>query len=128
MDNQTASGFPQAKIQVQRSRRWVTIAVQLIAGMIGAYAIFRFGVLWSLRGFAQAQPSPNPFLANFARYSIAVLWPIPGAVMLFLAAGGFRRRTPRWWVLLLAACVWFAAYLLVRPGEVYYYFLTPTST
>jgi hypothetical protein len=111
-----------------RSRRWLVIAAQSTSIVIAAYAIFRLGALWSLRAFAEAQPSPNPFLANFPRYAIAVLWPLPGAVMLFLSAGGFGRGSPRWWVLLVAAILWFAAYLLVKPSQVYFYWLVPTPT
>ena len=110
-------------------RRIVAVVVQLLAILIATYGIFRFGALWSLRQFAEAQPvpGPNPLLVNFPRYTIATLWPIPGAALLFLAAGGLGRRSPRWWVLLVAAGLWFLAYLLVRPAQVYYYFLTPTS-
>ena len=110
-------------------RRIVAVIVQLLAVIVASYGIFRFGVLWSWRQFAEAQPVPGPnaFLVNFPRYAIATLWPIPGAGLLFLAAHGFGRRGPRWWLLLVAAGLWFLAYLLVRPAQVYYYFLTPTS-
>ena len=110
-------------------RRIIAVVVQLLAIFIAAYGIFRFGALWSLRHFAEAQrvPGPNPFLVNFPRYTIATLWPIVGAAFLFVAAGGFGRRSPRWWVWLVVAGLWFLAYLLVRPAPVYYYFLTPTS-
>ncbi len=126
MDNTIASAPPQSTVQ-SRSRRWLVVAAQVVAILIAAYGIFRFGMLWSLRGFALPQPSPNPFLANFPRYAIAALWPLPGALLLFVAAGRFGRRRPRWWILALAAGLWFAAYLLVRPAEVYYYWLMPTS-
>ena len=110
-------------------RRIGMVAVQLLAILIATYAVFRFGALWTLRQFSEAQriPGPNPFLVNFPRYTVATLWPIVGAVLLFLAAREFGRRSPRWWVLLVAAGIWFLAYLLVRPAQVYYYFLTPTS-
>jgi hypothetical protein len=104
------------------------LGVQLVAILIAAYAIFTMGVLWSWREFAQVRPVPGPFLPNFPRYTVSTLWPLPGALLLFLAAGGFGRRWPRWWILFVAATLWFVAYLLVRPPQIYYYWLTPTPS
>ena len=128
MTQPTASTSAQADSEAGQAPRWLVSAVQILAIAIAAFAIFRLGSLWSLRGFAQAQaPGPNPFLAAFPRYVLAVLWPVPGAVLLFLAAGGFGRRTPRWWLFLVAAGLWFAVYLLIKPPEMYYYWLTPVQ-
>ena len=127
MSTPLAGTFADSSPQTSRSRRWLGVTIQLVAALIAAYAIFRMGALWSSRGFAQAQPvpGPNPFLANFPRYSIAALWPLPGAILLFFSASAFRQRTPRWWILLLVAALWFAAYLLVRSPQMYYYWLVP---
>ncbi len=110
-----------------RVRRWSVIGVQVIAIGIAALAVFQFGGLWTLRGFAQAQPTPNPFTANSFRYAVAVLWPIPGAVLLFASASGFGGRRPWWWIPLAVSLVWFAAYVLVRPPQTYYYWLAPVQ-
>ena len=130
MSNPVVDTFADSLPQTSRSRRWLALVIQLVAVLIAAYAIFRMGALWSWRGFAQAQPvpGPNPFLANFPRYSIAALWPLPGAILLFFSASAFRQRTPRWWIPLLVAALWFAAYLLVRPPQMYYYWLVPTPS
>lgn len=115
----------------QQARHGLALAVRALAVVIAAVAIFRAGVLWSTRNFARLEEymSPHgplhPFLASFPRYVIAVLWPIPGAVMLFVAGGKLQggRRWP--WILLLAGVAWLAAYWLVRPPAVYYYWLKP---
>jgi drug/metabolite transporter (DMT)-like permease len=109
-------------------RRRLALASFVVAGLIAAFAIFRFGMLWSMHGFAQAQVvagQPNPFIQAFFRNSVAVLWPIPAAVLLCLS-GAALRRSPKWaWVLFLGALVWSAAYPLVKPPPTYYYWLSP---
>src|SRR5262245_30227657 len=128
MDAPATSAIAEAPMHPWPPRRLMIVAVQVLAVLIAAYAVFRFGSLWSLRQFAQAQPvpGPNPFLENFPRYTMATLWPIPGAVLLFLSAASFGRRKPMWWILLVAAGLWFLAYFVIRPNQVYYYWLMPT--
>jgi hypothetical protein len=112
-------------------RRIAVLTVKLLAVAIATFAVFRAGALWSSRALLQAQHfgSPNaaldPLLAHFTRYAIGVLWPIPGAAMLFLAAGGFERGKRWWWPLLLVALGWLAATWIVQGPQVYYYWLTP---
>jgi drug/metabolite transporter (DMT)-like permease len=88
-------------------------------------------MLWSMRGFAQAQldaGQPNPFFASFFRSAVAVLWPLPAAVLLVLGGLGIR-RSYRWaWLSLAATLVWVAIYPLVRPPQVYFYWLFPSPS
>ena len=129
MNTPVVSTPPESTGRGSPRRRWLVVGVQVLAILIAAYAIFTMGVLWSWRAFAQVRPvpGPNPFLLNFPRYAVTALWPLPSAILLFLSAVGFGRRWPRWWVLFLAATLWFAAYFLVRPPQIYYYWLMPTQ-
>jgi hypothetical protein len=117
-----------------RTRTTVAVLAQLVAVGLIALALFRAGALWSIRGFAQAQaeglgqagPVSDPFLAQFAGYAVAVLWPIPGAIALFAAARGFAGGKRWWWIVFLVALAWLGFYFVIAPAEIYYYWLRPT--
>ena len=109
-------------------RRWVPLALYVAAALLAAFAVYGFGGLSTTRAFALAQPQgpgPNPFEANYLRYAVAVLWPLPAAALLVVSGAGFGRGRPRWWIPLILAGVWLAAYYVVKPPQTYYYWLWP---
>jgi len=119
--------------QAARLRHGLALTAQIVAGALVVLAVFKAGALWNLRVFAQSQelghpgPPHDPFLAQFGRYAIAVLWPIPGAVGLFFSAQAFAGGK-RWWLIVLLGTVgWFGAYFVIAPPQVYYYWLRPVQ-
>jgi hypothetical protein len=111
-----------------RTPRWAARGLQVLAIMLAAYAFFRTSLLWRMYQVdrAYALSEPGLFAANFPRYLIGVLWPLPGAALLFWAGGRLAAGVPRWWLPAIAAGVWLAGYLLVQPPHVYYYWLIPS--
>jgi len=116
-----------------RARTTLAITAQVVAVALIALAVFRAGALWSIRGFAQTQAEglgqagsvSDPFLAQFTKYAVAVLWPIPGAIALFAAGRGFAGGKRWWWIVFLVALAWLGFYFVIAPAEVYYYWLRP---
>ena len=123
----------QLTARAARTRTTLAILAQLVAIGLIALAVFRAGALWSIQGFAQAQAEglgqagsvSDPFLAQFTKYAVAVLWPVPGAIALFAAARGFAGGKRWWWIVFVVALAWLGLYFVIAPGEVYYYWLRP---
>ena len=110
------------------SRRWIPRLLYAAAWLLTAYTMLRFGSLQTVHAFALAQSQagpPDPHEVSYLKYEIAVLWPLPAVALIVLSGVAFAHQHKLRWLLLATAALWLGAYYLIRPPQLYYYFLSP---
>jgi hypothetical protein len=106
--------------------RWIAAALYICGALLGGYGILEFGVFASIYNVMQYEPTnPQPIHLGSIRYAATALWPLPAGAFLCLAGFAYRHDRPWRWLPLVLAVLWAAAYPLVKPPVVYYYWLWP---
>ncbi len=96
---------------------WLVLSLQIAGVFLAAFAVFRFGALWGMRATAELQPHDTySFQTTYIRYLVAVLWPLPAGLLLFLSAAAFRHGRKWRWAPVMVAALWLAAYVVIRPS------------